>query len=64
MSKELLQWVREKLAEEGTEYTSDQLAEIVASIMVKVRRFLRAEGVPESEIPESDTELFDTFLRS
>ena len=59
-----LLWIREQLAEDGTELTPSQVRATAESAFDKLRNFLRAKGVPEDKIPDSDDELRRLVWRS
>lgn len=54
LPSELLQFVRNGLAEQGRELTPDETKEEVERTLAKIRNFLRDTG---QEVPDSDTSL-------
>lgn len=54
---EVLQYVRERMAEDGTELTPAETAFLVEDSVRKIRAYLRSRGIPESQIPSDDVKL-------
>ena len=49
--------IRAQLAEDGHERTPQEVESYIETSLQKVRLILLLQGVPEEDIPESDTEL-------
>lgn len=56
---ELLQYVRNGLAEQGRELTPDEMKDAIEESLAKIRNFMRDAG---KQVPESDRELMDQLL--
>lgn len=60
--EDLILYARNGMAEEGTELTPEQVATIAAKGLAKVRKNLRAAGVPEAQIPKDDMALLEVLF--